>query len=230
MRVIEIGLEDVAISNANESKTSNKTTENKTLSRSQIRQLKAFQEQRANFALVLQSEVEKLEDTERELSQKSLNAGQRKVKCWEAKQENSPVRQPRLKQPLDLNPILSKHKNPTRVASQHVEKSMGLDTSTTLESFIIHGSEDSNGVDAEGQVSDYRTPPTKTETAPDAIPIVVPPKPRPRTMIPTPRRPARKCDSFDTELPRGSPPTTRAAAPPQPVPLQGGPTEYYTGN
>ena len=231
MRVIEIGLEDVAISNANESKTSNKTTENKTLSRSQIRTLKAFQEQRANFALLLKSEVEKLENTERELSQKSLNAGQRKVKCWEAKQENSPVRQPRLKQPLDLNPILSKHKNPTKIGPQSGEKSPGgLDT--TLQSFTVHGSEDSNGVDAEGQVSDFPTPPTKTETAPDAI--VVPPKPRPRTMIPTPRRPARKCDSFDTELLRGPPPTTRAAAaaaaPPQPVPLKGGPNEFYTGN
>lgn len=222
MRVIEIGLgiEDVAISNANQSKTSNKTTDNKTLSRSQIRMLKAFQEQRANFVLQFQSDVETLEKTERELSMKSLNAGLRKVQCWEAKQENSPVRQPRLKQPLDLNPI-SQKLNSRKMVTRHVKKSQGLDA--TLAAFAGHRSEERNGVDAESQVSDFRPPPpspAKTQSASDAV--VVPPKPRPRTMIPTPRRPARKCDSFDIELPRGSPspspPTTRVAD--RPVPLQ----------
>ena len=231
IRVIEIGLEDVAVSNAGQGKSTNKTAENKTLSKAQIRTLKAFQEQRANFAMRLQSEVDKLEGIERELSQKSLNAGQRKVKCWEAKQENSPVRQqqPRLKQPLNVNAFSPKDKKPKNVL-QRAEKSNVLDA--PLEPFTMNGLEDSNDVVTKNQVSDFPTPPLKTEATREAI--VVPPKPRPRTMIPTPRRPARKCDSFDTtELPRGSPATTIAenrqtAA--IPVPLQGGPTEYYTVN
>ena len=217
MRVIEIGLEDVAISNTVQPKSSNTT-----LSRAQIRTLKAFQEQKANLKLQLESEVHKLEDIERGLSQKSLNAGRNKVKCWE-----SPARHPKIKQPLDMDPNKSTNKGLKKMAPRRAENSKVPDRKK-VESFTLsNGSEDSSGGDAETRVIDLRSHPPRTDAASDVAVTVVPPKPRPRTMIPTPRRPARKCDSFDTEAPHGSPPIAvehQTAAPP--VPLQGGPNEF----
>ena len=216
MRVIEIGLEDVAISNTVQPKSSNTT-----LSRAQIRTLKAFQEQKANFALQLESEVYKLEDIERGLSQKSLNAGRNKVKCWE-----SPARHPKIKQPLDMDPIKPTNKGLKKMAPRRTENSKVPDR-TRVESFTLsNGSEDNSGGDAETRVIDLRSHPPRTETAASDATAVVPPKPRPRTMIPTPRRPARKCDSFDTEAPHGSPPVAVERQDAPPVPLQAGPNEF----
>ena len=216
MRVIEIGLEDVAISNAVQSS-------NTTLSRAQIRTLKAFQEQKANLKLQLESEVHKLEDIERGLSQKSLNAGRNKVKCWE-----SPARHPKIKQPLDIDPIKPTNKGLKKIAPPPRAENSKVPDRKKVESFTLsNGSEDSSGGDAETRVIDLRSHPPRTETAASDATAVIPPKPRPRTMVPTPRRPARKCDSFDTGPPQGSPPIAvehQTAAPP--VPLQGGPNEF----
>ena len=221
MKVIEIGLEDVAISNAVQPKSSNTT-----LSRVQIRTLKAFQEQKANLKLRLESEVHKLEDIERGLSQKSLNAGRNKVKCWE-----SPARHPKIKQPLDMDPIKPTNKGLKKIAPPPRAENSKVPDRKKVESFTLsNGSEDSSCGDAETRVIDLRSSPPRPETVESDAAAVVPPKPRPRTMIPTPRRPARKCDSFDTEAPHGSPPVAVERQEAPPVPLQGGPNEFTQKN